>query len=160
MKNFILAVVVILSFSSCGSSVKKTVDQEKSNDQQKKVEQKVLLSEDNYINITKFQYQRELSKLQRVGNTQNNNDKFRSYPGARNSKNGIKNAIKIETVTPFNRYIESMKLSYKTKRVDLKIKNKLYAEISLYENGSLVKSEKLTMNDFTKFDLPQMKGVR
>ncbi len=137
-----LAVVLMLSFQSCGSSIQKTQQQD----------QKYILTEDNYVNLAKFHYQKESVRIKKNRNSINNNHKFRSYPGAKPSQITDENHLKIKSITPFDEYIESLEIAVQNRSIKVFVKNKLFANISLYENDKLIKNEKQTMNQFINFE--------
>ncbi len=138
--HYILGISLLLFLQACGSSSKS-----------KEAE---MLTKDNYVSLAKFHFSKESRELQKSSTQTENNDKFRSYPGAKSSDVANDKTLKITTVTPFDKYIESMTLSTPTQTIEVEVKNKIYVVVSLYENGSLVSSTQQTINEFERFNLP------
>lgn len=141
--HYILGIGIILSFLSCGSS---STAQKSNTD---------ILTEENFVSLAKFHFSKESRELLKNKTIEEqNNKKFRSYPGAQQSDLSNDTTLKITTVTPFDSYIESMTLSTQKHTIKVEVKNKLYVIVSLYENDSLVKTIEQTMNEFQSFNLP------
>jgi len=141
-----LSLTLLLFFQACGSSAKvpDTKKEETS----------------NYLSLAKYHFLKASVELTKNGSIQSKKSKnFRSYPGAKPSDIEDTNKLKITTITPFNKYIEFMSITSKHQTINIEIKNKRYAIISLYKDGVLLKSTKQTMHEFQNFDVATNKGV-
>jgi hypothetical protein len=145
-------ICLTLFLQACGSS-SKTDNQE----QVKKDTREYLLTEDNYISMAKYNFIKESIQLKktRVADT-NHNSKFRSHPGAAKESQRVKNSLKISSVTPFNKYIQSMNISSDKRTISIEVKNKIYVTVSLIENGKVISTEKMPLEKFKSFDIDQM----
>ncbi len=147
---YMLSIALVLTIVGCGSNF----DNNKTNSQQKQKVDKAVLSEDNFIALAKYHFQKQSVQLQKSKASEfQNNQKFRSFPGA--TKPSVENdsTLRISTVTPFNKYIESMKITAKNRYILVEVKNTLYVVISLYEDKTLLKSIKKTMHEFGSLEL-------
>ena len=140
--HYIIGVSLLLFLQACGSN---------SSAETKKIE---MFTEDNFVSLAKFHFSKESRELLKNSTQTENNDKFRSYPGAKSSDVANDKTLKVTTVTPFDKYIESMTLSTPKQTIEVKVKNKLYVIVSLYENGTLLSSTQQTMSEFERFNLP------
>lgn len=148
----IFTLVLILFLQACGSSNSSSSD----TDIDKPSHKTSTITEANYISLAKFHFSKESRELLKTTSVKEENDKkFRSYPGAgETSPSTIDNSLKITTITPFNNYIESMMLSHSDETIKVEVKNKIYVIVSLYRDNKLVKSATLTMHEFQNFDMP------
>ena len=145
--QYILGICILLFLQACGSTSNRETN---SHTETKKAE---LFTKDNFVSLAQFHFSKESRKLLKNSTQTKNNDKFRSYPGAKPLDVLNDKALKITTVTPFDKYIESMTLSTPKQTIKVEVKNKIYVIVSLYENGTLVSSKKQTMNEFKNFNL-------
>ena len=146
--HYILGICILLFLQACGSTSSRETN---SRTETKKAE---LFTEDNFVSLAKFHFSKESRELLKNSTQTENNDKFRSYPGAKPLDVENDKTLKITTVTPFDKYIESMTLSTPKQTIKVEVKNKIYVIVSLYENGTLISSTKQTMNEFERFNLP------
>lgn len=149
--HYLALISLVLFFQACGST-SKTDNYE----QVKKDTKKYLLTEDNYISMAKYNFIKNSTELKksRVADT-NHNSKFRSHPGARKESTS-KNSLKINSVTPFNSYIQSMNISSDKRTITIEVKNRLYVIVSLLENGSILSTEKMSLDKFRSFNVDDM----
>jgi len=145
-------ICLTLFFQACGST-------SKSDEQShvKKDTKSYLLTENNYISMAKYNFVKESIELKKSKTADiNHNSKFRSHPGATKGSQNDKNTLKISSVTPFNKYVQSMNISSNKRTISIEVKNKLFVIVSLIEDGQVIATEKMPLEKFKSFDLDQM----
>jgi len=142
-----LAIGIILAFQACGLNSTTQTNKTK------------ILTEDNFVSLAKYHFSRKSKELLINKKDEQNNYKFRSYPGAIPSIKENKNILKITAVTPFNKYIESMKISTNDRFITIKIKDKTHVTISLFEKNTLLESTSETINKFKSFEPHDIEGT-
>lgn len=153
----LLAVSLMLFVQGCGGGAVQEADATEEIAQEEIIKTSHMLNEVNYLSLAKYHYAKESSALQKLHTKDSaNNSRFRAYPGAAISRSENSHALKITSVTPFDKYVESMDISVDGRSIKSVVKNGLYVTVGLYEADKLLKEEQLTLEAFKSFDLDAM----
>ena len=134
------ATLIMFMLQACGSGSNNTT--------QSPTTIKRSITEENYIDLAQFYFQRQSVRIATTLPIETLDAyKSRSIPGK--SINSQKDTFIVDSVTPFNKYVESMTIKYNDTTIELDVVKKLYVSIKLYEAGKLIHQVEKTLHTFT-----------
>ncbi len=147
IEKIIFSMLLSIILAGCGR-VDNTQNSEGTNNNPQNTQ--LVLTSDNYADYAQYHFQHQSSLLQKNSQSESlQSYKNRSIPG-----NPIvtdnHNSFKVETVTPFNKYVQELTLTYNDSTIKLFVKDKMYVTLKLYKSSVLIDEIQKTLHDFTQ----------
>ena len=134
----------ILIFAGCGSGV--------SNTKESSI-QDPNLNSDNFTRVALYHYKKTDLNLHRAKNTQIKRTRA-AYPGAKKTSTHQKDVFYVDSVTPFNTYVQKMAIAYNDQTLNLTYDKESERVKITYFDGSQNSEKELSMQEFYKLNMP------